>query len=159
MQKITTPLTRFKEAHPSVFKGPSVAIEKLSRIDCQKVYYVDKQTGFTVSRHAGIVQVTGDRGWTHEATAQRINKAYVQAKVDAVVYKTWMDLWGKEESITYTFGPYKVTGTREKDKVTWSVTNCGRKNKYKIVTSDMAISKERAEVVVLNFIGSAYDEL
>lgn len=154
MPKITTPLRKFREEHPSSIAASYEAIERLTGLFSAKTYYRDPTGQFTVFRRGGKVTVTGDRGWVHEKTAKNIEAAYICAKVEAEVYQNWMNCWGKETKVTYTFGCYTVTGTRNDKSVEWSVARYSHPYSYKIVTSDMAISVERAEVVLFNFLDS-----
>lgn len=152
MKKIATPLTRFKEAHPSSLTASFMAIERLSGLACVKTYYRDPSGQFTVSRRGSKVYVSGDKGWTHTRTARNIQAAYVLAKSEAEVYQNWIDCWGIESKVTYTFGPYHVIATRNEKTIEWSVIHCSRSSPYKIVSSDMAVSAERAEIVLCNYL-------
>lgn len=159
MPKITTPLRKFREEHPSSIAASYEAIEKLSGLSCLKTYYRDPSGRFIVIRHGGKVTVTGDRGWVHEKTAKNIQAAYECAKIEAEVYQNWIDCWGRESKVSYSFGPYTVIGTRNEKSVEWSVAYCSKPYVHRIVTADMAISLERAEVVLFNFLDAHKDDI
>ena len=147
-----TKLQMFQKDHSSRFKASFEAICHLSGLTLTKTYYQDNHSGFSIKRTAGHIS-TSEGGWNHSPNAQEIDKAFKEATMEAKIYKEWCYHWAEEETRTYTFGPFKVSGTRKENGVEWSVCR-HQKKMFTLFTDQKELSDTRAEIVFLNFLGS-----
>ena len=141
--KIGTPLTRFKEAHPSAYKDPVEAIAHLTEIEPQKMYR--NTLDCMIYRRGKFVDLIG------HFDDQNAKCLYKKAQEDANTWGFASKDWGDVYSITYKFYEWKVTGTRGTNGTYWVVTY-GQTDSPKEYTDDKELSSERAQIVLLHHL-------
>lgn len=146
--KISTPLTRFKEMHPTRFKDPVDAIIHITGITAQET--MDISDSCRIVRNGRWIKTLGTPDSPKEK--KHFNDFMDKAEEDA---NTWFKIsknWGAVQSMSFIFGTDKVSGTRQTDGgVIWKVYPFGEVAEY-FYTDDYELSEQRAEVIYLHYL-------